>query len=109
MFQRILHVAAALAALPIVFASNPASACHGDCYKKVHKPAVYTTVAHPVVAHRKEVVHSPAVYATIHRTASSRSRTRWSSAIPDGVPAGGPPAARLSTRNAAMPAARAPV
>jgi hypothetical protein len=39
---------------------------HSKCYQKVHTPAVYSTVAHPVVVEpaRHQIVHMPAVVGT---------------------------------------------
>lgn len=72
MFQRLLPVAAALAALPAILTASPATAggCrHHECYEKVRRPEVYATVAKPYVVApaRAEVVRLPAVYGSFAR------------------------------------------
>ena len=70
MFQRLVPVAAALAALPLVISLPATAGCHGECYEKVRTPDVYQTVAKAYVVEpaRTSVVHTPAVYGAVRQT-----------------------------------------
>lgn len=77
---------AMLAALPAIALAAPAAAgCHhGECYEKVHTPAVYATVARPVVVApaRSEMHYSPAVYGTVAREVEVAPARAWHSYTP---------------------------